>query len=618
MNASDTCSVLFVPRGVRVAAPVGMTVRQAAAMAGIPVEAPCGGQGNCGKCKVRIVGENSAGLTEAERALLSHSEVRDGYRLACQVAVDSSMTVHVPETPVLAHLPILIESPLDRVPTQDPPVRVVEVTLPRPTLEDDVSDCTRLERVTGPLRLDLETLRTFPVKLRASGYRGAAVVSHGTLLDFRDSAAATRCLAVAFDIGTTTLAASLVDLATSAELARASRINPQVVFADDILSRISFAAMQPGGLEQMHRKLVETLNEMIVEMACAAAVSPQDVYEITFAGNTTMQQLLLGLDPAPIGSSPFTPAVSDSLEFAAGDLGLTAHPKAGCYVFPVIAGYVGGDTVAGLVATRFAQMDGPALFIDIGTNGEMAVLANGRVVAASCAAGPAFEGACITCGMRAAAGAIEAIRLEDEVSIKVIGGGPPVGLCGSALIDLLGELLRLGIVDRSGAMAWADSIPATVHEAVRRRLRTIDDAVSFVLVEPSESLNGRAIALYQRDVRQLQLAIAAVRTGLTILLRRLDLKADRLKTVLVAGAFGNYIRCHQAQRIGLLPAEVDAERIVFVGNTSLAGARLAALSLAERARARETALRTDHVELSLDPDFESVFVDALLFPEGTD
>jgi uncharacterized 2Fe-2S/4Fe-4S cluster protein (DUF4445 family) len=618
VNATGTFTVLFGPRNRRVSVPAGTTVRQAAALAGIAIEAPCGGQGNCGKCKVRIVTGSPPHFTDAERALLSHDEMLDGCRLACQLQVRSPMTVEAIEAPVLSHLPILVESRTEGVAAPDPPVRVFEVALDRPTLEDDVSDFARLERVVGPLRADLDMLRTLSPRLRENGYRGAAIISHGTLLDFSDSAAGVRCCAAAFDVGTTTLAASLIDLVTGAELASASRLNPQTVFGDDVLSRISFAAAHSQGLVQMHQKLVEAVNEMIGELASAAAVAPRDIYEVTFAGNTTMQHLLLKLDPTAIGSSPFTPVVSGPVECSAKELGLAVHSRARCYVFPVIAGYVGGDAVAGLVSTRFEETRGPALFLDIGTNGEMAVLANGRIVAASCAAGPAFEGACIVHGMRAAAGAIEAVRLEDGVALKVIGGGKPIGLCGSALIDLLAELLRLGIVDRTGAMRSADSLPDSVHPEVRSRLQVIDDAAAFVVVEPNESANNRPIVFYQRDVRQLQLAIAAVRTGLTILLRRLDIKTKQLEAILVAGAFGNYIRCRQAQRIGLLPAEVDADRIAFVGNTSLAGARMAALSLRERARAQVVALRTEHVELSLDSDFESVFVDALLFPESTD
>jgi len=335
---------------------------------------------------------------------------------------------------------------------------------------------------------------------------------------------------------------------------------------------------------------------------------------VTFAGNTTMQHLLLGLDPASIGVSPFTPVTHTAVELSASELDLDINPRARCLVLPVIAGYLGGDTVAGLVATRFAELEGPALFIDIGTNGEMVVNAHGRLVAASCAAGPAFEGACITHGMRAAPGAIEAVRLEEGVALKIIGGRTPAGICGSALIDLLAELLRLRIVETTGLMRSSEDAPAGLNTALSQRLWRNAEESGFTLVKSGDTSTGQPIHLLQQDVRQLQLAIAAVRSGLLLLLRRLDLKPADLQAVLVAGAFGNYMRCENAQRIGLLPPEVAPSKMVFVGNTSLAGARQIALSARARETAGALAERTEHVEFSRDSAFEAVFMNALAFP----
>ncbi|NUM52286.1 MAG: DUF4445 domain-containing protein [Candidatus Hydrogenedentes bacterium] len=613
---NDLLRVRFLPSGATVSVARGTSLSDAAALAGISLDMPCGGQGNCGKCKVQVTGGATL-WTNTERSLLNHEELQRGFHLACQMRVFAPLIVEVPTTSLLASTyKILADAHSGAFDVSDAPVRVRSVVLEMPSLSDDASDLERLERELGPLELDLGMMRALPALLREQDFRGTAVLADRRLLAFSPPGDAPACVAAAFDIGTTTLAASLIDLADGRELARAARLNPQTKFGDDVLARISYAST-PDKRERLRHDIVDSINEMLQDLAEHADARIDSVYAIACAGNTTMQHLLLGIDPVSIGVSPFVPAVSAAVHLPASEIGIHSHAKSHCYVFPAIAGYVGGDTVAGLAATRFAEAETPSLFIDIGTNGELVANADGRLVATSCAAGPAFEGTRIAHGVRAAAGAIEAVHIEDDLVYKTIGGAQPIGICGSGLIDIVAELLRLGIVCQSGVLLGPNELPEGLPGAVVRRIHYFDDQLGFVIADADETQTGQVIALYQNDVRQVQLATAAVRSAIAILLDRIGVRAAELRRVLVAGAFGNYIRCSNAQRMGLLPGDVDPERIAFVGNTSLAGARLAATSLKARREAEELAKRTEHLDLSLDPAFQEIYVDALFFPELT-
>jgi uncharacterized 2Fe-2S/4Fe-4S cluster protein (DUF4445 family) len=327
-----------------------------------------------------------------------------------------------------------------------------------------------------------------------------------------------------------------------------------------------------------------------------------------------MQQILCGIDPSPLGELPFTPAFRDALETRASDLHLHVHPCAKVYVFPQIGGFVGGDTVAGIVATRLDRFTKPALLVDIGTNGEIVLAHNGKMLATSVAAGPAFEGARIVHGMRATTGAIEKIILDGDVRLNVIGNAKPSGLCGTALIDVAAELLRVGILDSTGRILSSSEAPADLSPALRARLVEERSEVNFLLVAAEDSGTRDPLFLYQRDIRELQLANAAIRAGINILLRMAGLKASDLGEVLLAGAFGNFIRRNHARRIGMLPP-VPCSRIRFVGNTASFGAKRALLSTQEKTYAGLILEKVRHVDLSLDPEFQMEFSSTLLFPE---
>ena len=612
----DKIRVVFQPYGRTVRVPVGITVREAASLAGIPLEYPCGGQGTCGKCRVNIPGANRQ-PTPAEVTLLSGDELGAGTRLACQTRFHEDTAVEIPESSMpLGKNQILAGRSASGSAAADPPVRPLFVKMPVPTLADDRPDAERLLESARAESIEPALLYELPGLLRGHNFQGTAIVASGRVIDFVGGAAEPPCLAAAFDVGTTTLVGELLDLRTGAIRGFASRMNPQTVFGDDVLSRITHASRGPEALREVHNTVVSALNDMLAEMSGRAGVTVKSIYEVAVSGNTTMEHLFAGLNPNALGLVPFVPVARRGLTLEPVRTGVAMNPRGRVYVLPVIGGFVGGDTVAGIAATGLGEAERPALLIDIGTNGELALIHNGRLSATSCAAGPAFEGARISCGMRAAAGAIEAVDLGDDVQATTIGGVPPIGLCGSGLIDLAAELLRKGMLQSQGLFVARDALPGSLAPALRDRVVEHAEGTAFVLARADETRSGRPLLLTQRDVRELQLATGAIRAGISILLKRASLEPAQLDRVHVAGGFGNYIRLVNAQRIGLLPEALREDQFSFVGNTSLEGARAAALSLGARARAEAISCATRHFDLSGDPEFQTEFAMAMFFPDS--
>ena len=495
-----------------------------------------------------------------------------------------------------------------------PAVRKVYVELSPPTLQDDAADLFRLEEKLGAVKASLSVIRDVSRVLREGDFCGTAVIADHHLIGFEKGDTSERCYGAAFDVGTTTVVGSLLDLRNGDERAIASAMNPQVNFGDDVLSRIEFTSKSAANLNQLRRAILGTISQLIDEMCSKAGISREDIYELTFAGNTTMEHLLCGIDVAPLGQVPFTPAHARALALSAEELTIDVHSHAAAYVFPIIGGFVGGDTVACMLTTRIAPDDGATMLVDIGTNGEIVLACNGEIYAASTAAGPAFEGARISCGMRATSGAIDKIVINDDLSCSVIGNVPAVGLCGSSMVDLCSHLLTAGIISTTGRLLPPDELPDDLPEPLRRRISVADDGqTQFLIVDDNPD---QPVTLTQRDVRELQLACGAIRAGIRILLKQAGIESGDLSRVLLAGGFASFIRRSHAQRIGLLPGEIDRGRIRYVGNASLNGARWALLSTKARQRAEDYARRTRHVELSQDPDFQMHFADAMIFPDS--
>ena len=606
--------VTFEPHGRAVFVMTGTKVVEAAGLGGLTIDTPCGGAATCGKCRVRIRGSISLPTAE-ERRLLTETEITDGWRLACQSGVCGECIVEVPDSSLFAGKhQILQDAQTGSAGEVLPAVRKQYVRLPVPTLDSDAPDLLRLQAALGPVEAGLDVIRQLGRRLREGGFAGTAVLTDHQLIDFEPGDTTGRCHGAAFDIGTTTVVGALLDLISGQEVAIDSAMNSQVRFGDDVLSRIKLGS-DPAGLEALRAEIIQTVEAILGRLCAQAGVGRREIYEITFAGNTTMQHLLCGIDPSQLGCVPFVPAYGRGLNVPAAQLGIAIHPRGRAVVFPVIGGFVGGDTVAGMVSTRLLELQGPELMIDIGTNGEIVLAAEGKLWAASTAAGPAFEGARISCGMRAMAGAIEKVIFEDDVRFSVIGHVEPAGLCGSGLVDLTAELLRSGLVNSVGRMLPPDELPAGVCicEKLRRRVILDGGQPAFVLVAPTGGSSG--VVLRQKDIRELQLATGAIRAGITVLLKQAGFWVGDLKRVLIAGGFGSFIRRNNAQRIGLLPPGIDHRLIHYVGNVSLAGAKWALVSTNARTRGEDLARQARHVELSRDPDFQTEFAEAMIFPE---
>ena len=598
--------ITFQPSGRALNVPAGITILEAAIRAGIAVEAPCGGGGTCGKCRVRV----ASGYAPQPRGdcKINDADLADGWRLACATVVTEPLVVET--TPAAdARSAKILTADSGLAIKVAPAVRVANAAVPPPGLEDGRADVERLAAALEmpDIRVDPSLLPPLPARLRECGWRFSAVMEDDLLLDLLPSNPAPRVLGAAFDLGTTTVVGTLFDLANGEPRAVASSLNGQISHGDDVVSRIRLARENPEGARLLQAAALRTLNELLRSLAEQADVPATAVYAITLAGNTAMQQLFLGVDSRALGEVPFAPAFNRALDGSALRFGLLANPAARLHVFPQVGGFVGGDTVACMLAADFDALDAPALLIDIGTNGEIALFTGKGILCASTAAGPAFEGARISRGMRAAAGAIDHIALRDnDLSIHTIGNTAPSGLCGTALIDAVAELLRAGVLEDTGRClepGEAGGLPP----ALRERVVMENDAPAFRLADN--------VLLTQQDVRELQLATAAIRAGVETLLDIAGLGASDLRDVFLAGAFGNLIRPANAQRIGLLPP-VPLDRVRFIGNASSLGAKTALLNRAARERAGRLRDSARHVELGSLPGFQDAFVNAMLFPES--
>lgn len=607
--------IKFQPYGVIAEAEAGQTVLQAANAAGVDIEAVCGGRGTCGKCRI-IAAQGLGPLTEAERRRLSPEEIAQGYRLACQALIEGDVAVVVPEESRISEVSILSTGIGDSV-SLDPWLATYAVQVPEATIEDQVADMDNLVRTLAAagapaLRPTLTAARQLPAALRADEGRVTIVAQGQRMVRIVPASTGVRVLGMAYDIGTTTVVGYLMDLQTGEQLAVASLLNPQTRYGDDVVSRIGFSRDDPQGLDTLHHDIIQAMNTIIERVTHQAKVTPADVYAVVAVGNTTMHHLLWGIDPEALARSPYVPAVTEALGVRATELGLRVYPEAEVWTLPNIAGWVGADTTGVLLATRLHTHEEPALAIDIGTNGEMALGSRERLITCSTAAGPAFEGAHLSCGMRAADGAIDVVTINHRVEYHVIGDVPARGVCGSGLVDLVAGMLQSGVIDSTGMMRDAEALRNGNGSELADRVVGEGRQRQFMLVDPESGAGGRPVLVTQRDVRELQLAKGAIRAGIQILLKELGITAADVKRVYLAGAFGNYIRPTSALAIGLIPEFPNAE-ILPVGNAAGSGAKMALLS---RAALREASAILEHVEyleLSGRPDFQEEFAEAMIF-----
>jgi uncharacterized 2Fe-2S/4Fe-4S cluster protein (DUF4445 family) len=596
-----------VQRQVRV--PPGVTVFDSASWNGIAIDSTCGGHGTCHKCKVRIDG--SSPITRHDVKTFTREQLDDGWRLACLVNATRDLAVDVPP---LTTRPKAATVGVGRQVILRPAVQKRYVELADPTLADQRTDLARLLEAIDDLEPhpDLHVLRRLPTVLRAADFKVTAVVVDEALVDVEPGDTTRTAYAIAFDLGTTTVVATLLDVTTGTPVAVASMLNRQQPFGGDVITRISATMMDPDTLGRLQTAACETLATLATQVCEEGGVDPAHVYEVALAGNATMTALALGIDPEPLGVAPFIMSTAQPPDLLASELGLALHPQARVTLFPALGAYVGGDIVAGMLATGMDRDKRTRLFIDVGTNCEIVVSNGDRILSTAAPAGPAFEGGAIRCGMRAADGAIEVVKLGETVELGVIGDVEPRGLCGSGLVDAVAELVKVGLLDGSGRYV-ADEVAKEVAPSLADRLTLIGQERVFVLHRPApDSEPEDCVVLSQRDVRELQFAKAAISTGWTLLLEELGLEHRDVQQVLLAGSFGSYLSAASAVRIGLVP-KLPVLRIVAAGNVAGEGAKMALLSVRERAGAQALLEEVTYVELSDRADFNDRFVDQLAF-----
>jgi uncharacterized 2Fe-2S/4Fe-4S cluster protein (DUF4445 family) len=628
-------TVVFQPSGVRGKVAEGATILEAARALGAPLESVCGGKGTCGKCKIKIeeghfakygVSSSLASIEtvkEVPQKLLPKQQFKQGYRLACQSQINGDVVVFIPEESRQGQQVVRKEATARKI-SLKPAVKKYYVELKAATLHDPLGDFERVRAALKKKYRFIDLTIDFPALLKLQGTvrRGKWKVTVSVWQDKEiiDVAAGNKAKAcgLAVDIGTTTVAGYLCDLATGEVLATDAMMNPQVAYGEDVMSRIGYAVKSKDGLKKLNQVIIKVLNQIASKVAARAGVGRADIIDMAVVGNTCMHHLFIGLDPEPLGRSPFVPALHHSLDVKARDLGLMIAPGAYVHVLPIEAGFVGADNVGVLIAEEPYNQDEMVLIIDIGTNGELILGNRKKLLSTSCATGPAFEGAEIRHGIRAAPGAIEKVEIDPdtkEVRFKVIGNEKwntedknigARGICGSGIFDCAAQMFLAGIIDKSGRFNKKMETP---------RYRVSGKEPEFVIAYAKETAIGRDIVICQKDIRAIQLAKGAMYSGAKIMMQKLGVR--KLHRVILAGAFGSYIDKMSAAVIGLFP-DCDPERVSAVGNAAGDGARMALLNVDKRTEADIRARQVAYIELTVEPDFNREFTKALVFPHQED
>lgn len=621
-------TVTFTPDDISVEVEYGETLLRAALIADVGVTASCGGSGTCGKCRFVV----TRGAVEGGASpRLSEDEMRRGYVLGCGAKVTGDVEVTVPAESRPGTAPkvtrhgrvanrVLTAHELgERVPQRRllPPVCKLAVEAPAPDLSDNASDLTRIlnalrrEHRVEHAGIAPEALRWLPSALREGGWAVTLTLlydgeSQPTIVAVEPGDRTGEQRAVAVDIGTTTVAVSLLDLSDGTLLAQRAEYNAQAARGADVISRV-VAASTDEGLQELRRLVTATIGDLVALACSDAGASPSSIVSYVVAGNTVMTHLLYGVSPASIRTAPYVPAASVFPWTHAADLGLPGGPGAMLGAMPCPASWLGGDVVAGLVASGMPFRDTLTLFIDIGTNGEIVLGDREFMIGCSCSAGPAFEGGGIRHGMRAADGAIEQVRIDDETlepSILTIGGTRPLGICGSGLIDVVSELFAVGVLERDGNLALTEGSD---------RVRAGSSGLEYVLVRAEDSGTGGEIVLTGGDIESFMRAKAAIHAGISVIADSLDIEVKEIREVVIAGGFGHHLDLERVTSIGMFPEIPEAE-FLFAGNTSLAGASRAALSREFAKDARSAAAAVTYLELSVNAGFMDEYVSSLFLP----
>ncbi len=609
--------ITFQPEGRRLEIKVGSNIIDVARHAGIDIQAPCGDLGLCGRCRA-VLKSGGALLnppTEAETGILTPTELNEGYRLACQCVVSKpgSIVVTVPPESRIGQQRIIVQGVMPSFKVSPMVIKTLVRLKKSQDLEDIDADSNRLISALkahgyAASSISLEAMRRLPEVLREGDWVVTAVLWGGReVLSLEPRDTQERSFGFAVDVGTTKLAGFLIDLKTGELLATASLPNPQISFGEDLISRVTYWSESEGKGRELQQVVIEGVNKLIKDACKDAGVSPSEIYDLTVAGNTAMHHIFFGISPQYVALSPFPVAVKTSFDVKAKDLKVEANPAAYIHALPPIAGFVGADTVAGILATEIYKTEETSMLIDIGTNAEIVIGNKDNLTCCSSPAGPAFEGRHIKHGTRASTGAIETIWIDPEdysVGYKTVDDSKPRGICGSGIIDAVAQMFKTGIIGRTGRFNKSINTPG---------VRTSGRETEFVIAWQKETEGQKDITITSRDIQEVLLAKAAIYSGASILLKRLNLKHKDLRRLYIAGAFGTYVDLTSSLIIGMYP-EIPVSRAQFVGNTSGSGARMALLSSEMRTIADKIAAGTKYLELAADPLFEKEFTKALWLP----
>lgn len=609
--------VRFQPLGKRIEPEKGTSVLDLARDAGVSIESVCNSAGKCGKCKVIVRSGASilSELTSSELRLLSAQERDSGKRLACQVKVLSAgnVVVEVPEESQRGHHRLLAAG-VERKVKLNPAVRKVVLRIPPATLKDLRADDDRLLAVLQRKVKSRPTIaggvhRDLPDALRMGAWVTTVTTFRGTEIIKVEPGDTSQALhGVAVDIGTTKVVAYLVDLKSGETLATESVPNPQIPYGEDLMSRIAFTGKHLDGLETLRRAIVSSLNSLISKLCESKGIASDDIHEVMVVGNTAMHHIFFGIPANHLAAAPYAPAVRTSLSVSPAHVGLDIYPFGKVSSLPNIAGFVGADAVADLIASGLYDDKSIGMMIDIGTNTEIIAGNKDRLISCSCASGPAFEGAHIKFGMRASTGAIERVWIDPatmEVVVRTVDDAKPRGICGSGTVDAVSEMLKADVLDPSGRI-----LVSPQNTGTRKGEGGLPE---FVLVRGDDSATRHDIVVTQHDVQEIQLAKAAIFTGVAILMRKLKLRCPELRRVYAAGAFGTYVDASSAISIGMYP-DVPVDRIKFIGNAAGSGARMCLRSTEMRDLAERLSREVEYVELAAEKSFQSEFAQAMFLP----
>ena len=612
-SGGGSCEVGFSPDGIKVKVPKGVTILEACQAAGIAIDAVCGGEGKCGRCRVRPNGD----ILPGRRDTLSSSEVEAGYVLACEATVQGDLEVVIPPRSRIREHQILVRSVERKVPELSPWLWKTLIEMPKATVYDNTADLERLLRSLPDkdLTMPIETLRRLPHVAREGGWKVTATLSRleppPEIVRLESSDRRGRLLGLAVDIGTTTIVGQLVDLLTGEVLATASEYNRQVSRGEDVIARMMYS--EETGVEELTALARETVNSVIADLLKTASpeigdeITALDIVGASVSGNTIMTHFFVGLDTRFIRLEPYVPVAHHMPPRSGHDLGMDMHPSGSVLLFPSRAGYLGGDVVADVLASSMHTAEDTALLIDVGTNGEIVLGCSDWLVSCACSAGPAFEGGEVSCGMRAMHGAIDSVRINDDLSAsyRVLGDEKPNGICGSGLIDLVAELYYNGIIDRK----------ARIQPLRTDRIRQDDEGLEYV-VEWKDRLGSGAtgdLVVTDADLQNVLRTKAAIYGAATVLMKKMDEHLDDISEVIIAGGFGNHLDIDRAISIGMFP-DIARDKYRFIGNGSLGGARLALLSENMRREMVEIFEEMTYIELSVDNDFYDAFSSSLFIP----